>query len=155
MPLTNAEIAYAGKKLKPLVFNDLIRVAELDGEPVAFMMTLPDLNEMTRDLNGSLFPLGFMKLLWRLNGGLVGRPQVQTVRVPLMGVVPRLRASQLASQMCFMMIHQSWQAAMNRYGAKRAEIGWILDDNLGMRSIAEAIDSRINKTYRIYEKSLI
>src|SRR3546814_1526605 len=58
IPLTDAEIAYAGKKLKPIVFEDLIRVAEVEGEPVAFMMTLPDLNEMTRDMNGRLFPFG-------------------------------------------------------------------------------------------------
>src|SRR3546814_8928939 len=45
------------------VFEDLIRVAEVEGEPVAFMMTLPDLNEMTRDLNGRLFPFGWAKLL--------------------------------------------------------------------------------------------
>src|SRR3546814_13919080 len=48
IPLTDAEIAYAGKKLKPIVFEDLIRVAEVEGEPVAFMMTLPDLNEIDR-----------------------------------------------------------------------------------------------------------
>ena len=35
VPLTDAEIAYAGRKLKPIVFEDMIRIAELDGEPVA------------------------------------------------------------------------------------------------------------------------
>ncbi len=155
VPLTDAEIAYAGKKLKPIVFNDLIRVAEVDGEAVAFIMTLPDLNEMTRDLNGSLFPTGFLKLLWRLNGGLSGRPRVRTVRVPLMGIVRRLHGAPLASEVAFMMIEAIWRASANRYGATRAEIGWILEDNQGMRSIAEAIEGRINKIYRIYEKSLV
>ncbi|PTQ07798.1 N-acetyltransferase [Sphingomonas oleivorans] len=154
VPLTDAEIAYAGKKLKPIVFEDLIRVAELDGEPVAFMMTLPDLNEMTADLNGRLFPFGFVKLLWRLRGGLSGRPKVRTMRVPLMGVVKRLQASRLASQLAFMMIEYIRRDAVAHYGASRGEIGWILDDNQGMRSIAETIDSHINRTYRIYSKPL-
>jgi len=35
IPLTDSEIAYVGKKLKPIVYEDLIRIAELDGEPVA------------------------------------------------------------------------------------------------------------------------
>jgi hypothetical protein len=48
VPLSDEEIAYAGKKLRPIVFEDLIRVAEVEGEPVAFMITLPDLNELTR-----------------------------------------------------------------------------------------------------------
>ncbi|NWP10303.1 N-acetyltransferase, partial [Escherichia coli] len=45
IPLTQPEIDDVGKKLKPLVFEDLIMIAELDDEPVAFMVTLPDRNE--------------------------------------------------------------------------------------------------------------
>ncbi len=149
VPLTDGEIAYAGKKLKPIVFEDLIRIAELDGEPVAFMITLPDLNELTRDLDGRLFPFGWVKLLWRLR-----KPQVRTMRVPLMGVLRRLQSSRVASQLAFMMIEYIRRAAIANYGSTRAEIGWILDDNQGMRSIAETIDSKVNKTYRIYEKQL-
>ena len=149
VPFTDTEIAFTGKKLKPIVFNDLIRIAEVDGEPVAFMMTLPDLNELTRDLGGELFPFNFVKLLWRLR-----KPQVHTVRVPLMGVVKRLQATRLASQLAFMMIEYIRHAARTQYGATRSEIGWILEDNQGMTSIATMIESRINKTYRIYEKAL-
>ena len=154
VPFTESEIAFAGKKMKPIIFNDLVRIAELDGEPVAFMMTWPDLNELQADLNGELFPFGFMKLLWRLNGGLSGTPKVKTMRVPLMGVLKRLQASRLASQLAFMLIESIRLAAVANYGATRGEIGWILDDNQGMNSIAEAIGCEINKTYRIYEKAL-
>jgi hypothetical protein len=154
VPFTESEIAFAGKKMKPIVFNDLIRIAEYDGEPVAFMMTLPNLNELQADLNGDLFPFGFIKLLWRLNGGFSGRPQVNTMRVPLMGVVKRLQASRLASQLAFMMIEYIRRASVAHYGSTRGEIGWILEDNQGMNSIAETIQSKINKTYRIYEKAI-
>jgi len=154
VPFTESEIAFAGKKMKPIIFNDLVRVAEYDGEPVAFMMTWPDLNEMQADLNGELFPFGFIKLLWRLNGGLSGKPKVKTMRVPLMGVVKRLQASRLASQLAFMMIEYIRRSAVTDYHASRGEIGWILEDNQGMNSIAETIDSRINKTYRIYERAI-
>ena len=65
VPLTESEIAYAGKKLKPIIFKELVRVAEVDGEPVAFMLTIPDINELIKDLNGELFPFNFIKLLWR------------------------------------------------------------------------------------------
>jgi len=154
VPLTDEEIAYAGKKLKSIVFEDLIRVAEVDGEPVAFMITLPDLNEFMMDLGGELFPFNFVKLLWRLNGGFSGHPKVRTMRVPLMGVVKRLQATRLASQLAFMMIEYIRRDSVTHYGASRGEIGWILEDNQGMRSIAETIDSRVNKTYRIYQKDL-
>lgn len=154
VPLTDDEIAYAGKKLKPIVFNELIRIAEVEGEPVAFMMTLPDLNEMQADLNGELFPFGFIKLLWRLNGGFSGKPQVRTMRVPLMGVKKKLQATRLASQLAFMMIEYIRRDSVAKFGASRGEIGWILEDNQGMVSIAEAIDSHINRVYRIYDKAL-
>ena len=149
VPLTDAEIAYAGKKLKPIVFNDLIRVAEVEGEPVAFMMTLPDLNELTRDLGGSLLPFGWAKLLWRLR-----KPKVRTMRVPLMGVVKRLQSTRLASQLAFMMIEYTRRPAVTRYGASRGEFGWVLDDNQGMRAISDAIQGHTNRIYRIYQKAL-
>ncbi|MDB5686866.1 MAG: N-acetyltransferase [Rhizorhabdus sp.] len=149
VPITASEIKHVGKKLKPIVFEDLIRIAEVDGEPVAFMLTLPDLNEMTADLNGELFPLGFIKLLWRLR-----KPKVRTMRVPLMGVVRKLQATRLASQLAFMMIEYVRRDAVRDYGATRGEIGWVLDVNQGMRSIAETIDAEINKVYRIYSKPL-
>jgi hypothetical protein len=149
VPITPTEIAYTGRKLKPIVFEDLVRVAEVEGEPVAFMLTLPDLNELIADLDGRLFPFGFAKLLWRLR-----KPQVRTMRVPLMGVVKRLQSTRLASQLAFMMIEYIRRDAVANFGATRGEIGWILEDNQGMRSIAETIDSKVNKVYRIYSKDL-
>ncbi|MBK5265517.1 MAG: N-acetyltransferase [Alphaproteobacteria bacterium] len=149
VPITDSEIAFTGKKLKPIVYEDLIRIAELDGEPVAFMMTLPDLNEAIKPLNGSLFPFGWAKLLWWLRA-----PKVRTMRVPLMGVVQKLQSSRMASQLAFMMIEYIRREAISRYGATRSEIGWVLDDNQGMNAIATAIDAKINKIYQIYDKAL-
>ncbi len=149
VPLTEPEIADVGVKLKPIVFNDLIRIAELDGRPVAFMITLPDLNEAIKPLSGSLFPFGWAKLLWWLR-----KPQVRTMRVPLMGVIKELQSSRMASQLAFMMIEYIRRPAIRDYGATRGEIGWVLDDNQGMNAIADAIDSRVNKVYQVYEKTL-
>ncbi|SCW67227.1 hypothetical protein SAMN02927924_02007 [Sphingobium faniae] len=149
VPITDHEVEHFGKQLKPIVREDLIMIAELEGEPVAFMITLPDLNEAIRPLNGALFPFGWAKLLWWLRN-----PKVRTMRVPLMGVVQRLQASRLASQLAFMMIEYIRRNAIAHYGASRGEIGWVLDDNQGMNAIADAIESRVNKVYQIYEKEL-
>lgn len=149
VPFTDKEIAYAGKKFKPIVREDLIMIAEYEGEPVAFMMTLPDLNEVLKPMGGSLFPFNWAKLLWWLK-----KPRTKTMRVPLMGVLKKHQASRLASQLAFMMIEYIRRAAISEYGAVRGEIGWILDDNQGMNAIAEAIDSWVNKEYTIYDKPL-
>jgi GNAT superfamily N-acetyltransferase len=149
VPLTEAEISYAGKKLRPIIFNELVRVAEVDGEPVAFMLTIPDINELTRDLNGELFPFNFIKLLWRLR-----KPRTRRLRVPLMGVAKKLHGTRLASQLAFMMIEYTRRDAVSKFGATHGEFGWILEDNKGMLSIAQLPGAAVNHRYRIYEKAL-
>lgn len=149
VPFTDAEIAYAGKKLRPIVYEDLIRVAEVDGEPAAFMMTLPDLNEKLAGFGGNLFPFNWAKLLWWLRA-----PKVRTMRVPLMGVVKKLQGTRMASQLAFMLIEYIRRSAVARYGATHGEFGWVLGSNGPMMSVGEAVGGTINKTYRIYRKAL-
>ena len=149
VPLTEAEIRYAGKKLKPIIFNELVRIAELDGEAVAFMLTIPDINELIRDLNGELFPFNWIKLLWRLR-----KPRTRRLRVPLMGVARKLHGTRMASQLAFMMIEFTRRDAVTKFGATHGEFGWILEDNKGMLSIAQLPGADINHRYRIYEKAL-
>src|SRR6476620_5923328 len=149
VPLTEAEIKYAGTELKPIIFNELVRVAEVDGDPVAFMLTIPDINELTADLNGELFPFNFIKLLWRLR-----KPRTRRLRVPLMGVAKKLHHSRLASQLAFMMIEFTRRDAVSKFGAKVGEFGWILEDNKGMLSIAQLPSAKVNHRYRIFQKHL-
>jgi hypothetical protein len=149
VPLTESEIAYAGKKLKPIIYEELVWIAEYDGEPVAFMMTLPDINELIKDLNGELFPFGWAKLLWRLR-----KPRTHRARVPLMGVAKKLHGTRMASQLAFMLIEFTRRQVVTKFGVKIGEFGWILEDNKGMVSIAELPGARVNHRYRIFEKSL-
>ena len=149
VPFTDAEIAYAGKKMKPLVREDLIVIAEYDGRPVGFMLTLPDLNEVILKIRGKLLPFGWARVLWWLR-----RPRGRGIRVPLMGVLREYQSSRLASQLAFMMIEIVRSNAVEHYGFTRGEIGWILDDNQGMTAIANAIESHLNREYSLYEKVL-
>ena len=112
------------------------------------MMALPDINEFITDLNGELFPFGWVKLLWRLRKRRTGG------RVPLMGVVKKLHQSRLASQLAFMMIEYIRRAGDGQFGINHGEVGWILDDNKAMISIAELPSAQVNHRYRIYEKAL-
>ena len=149
VPLTDSEIAYVGKKLKDIVFEDLIRVAEVDGEAVAFMIVLPDLNEPLLGMDGSLFPFHWARLLWWLR-----KPKSRRLRVPLMGVVKRLQNSRMASTLAFMMIEYIRRDGVAHYGAQQGDIGWVLDDNQGMNAVAEAIDATVNRVYQLYDKPL-
>ena len=81
VPMTQAEITALGKNLKFLVSEGYIAIAAWQGEPAAMAVTLPDINHWLKDLKGSLLPLGWAKLIWRL----CAAPPKQ-IRLPLMGV---------------------------------------------------------------------
>ena len=149
VPFTEAEKAYGAKKLKPLILEGANMIAEVDGEPAAFMLAWPDINQKLKHFGGRLFPFNWVKLLWWLRN-----PKDAGFRVPLMGVVSKYQNSRLASQLAFMMIEQIRRYALEHHGTTRGEVGWILEDNQGMVAIADAIDSKVNREYRVYGKAL-
>ncbi|MEL6486336.1 MAG: N-acetyltransferase, partial [Pseudomonadota bacterium] len=149
VPFTPEEVAYAGKKLRPLIHEELNMIAEVDGRPVAFMLTFPDVNGVLARIKGKLFPFGWIAMLRWLR-----KPMHSGMRVPLMGVLKEMHNTRLASQLAFMMISAIRQEADDRYKAPRGEIGWILKDNQGMVAIADTINSQINREYAIYERPI-
>jgi len=149
VPFTNTEFEHLGKDLKILADEELVKIAAVDGEPAAFMVVLPNLNEVIRDLNGRLFPFGWLKILWRLK---VKYPK--SARILLMGVRCRYHDTMMGAALVFGMIGDAQLPAIKR-GIKEVELSWILEDNMGMRSIIEFLGGRVYKTYRIYSKQLI
>ncbi|WP_404326520.1 dATP pyrophosphohydrolase [Aerophototrophica crusticola] len=148
VPLTDAETEHLATSLRPLVVADMVWFVEIDGEPAAFGVCLPNLNEAIRDLGGSLFPLGWAKLLWRLKVS-----GVKTARVPLMGVRQKFQVGLSGGILPFLVINGMRENAIKR-GIEFVELSWILEDNLPMRKINERIGSIPYKTYRIYGKAL-
>jgi hypothetical protein len=147
-PLTEAETDHLGKSLKLLLNPKLFWFAEVEGEPVGFGVVLPNLNEAVRDLNGKLFPFGIVKLLWRLK--VAG---VKSGRLPLMGIKRSAFASVRGAMLPFLIIDNLRREAL-KLGITKVEMSWILEDNMPMRRIIEAVGGARYKTYRIYGKTL-
>lgn len=148
LPYTEAEFRELGKNLRLLISPELIQVAEIDGEPVAFIVGLPNINEAVRDLRGRLLPFGWLKLLWRIK---VRFPQ--TARVPLMGVRRKFHETRLGAAIAFALI-DTVRSALHRRGVREVEMSWVLEGNTGMRDLAEAFGGRAYKRYRVYEREL-
>jgi len=148
VPFTKAEFKHLGQNLKFLVDDEFVQIAEVDGVPAAMIVVLPNLNEVIRDLDGRLLPLGWLKLLWGLK---VAHPK--TVRVLLMGVRQCYHNSLLGAALALMLIEAVRTCALKR-GIKEAELSWILEDNMGMRNIIESIGGVAYKRYRIYGRDL-
>lgn len=149
VPFTPAEVAYAGKKLRAIIHEELNVIVEVDGRPVAFMLTWPDVNDALAKIKGKLFPFGWLHMLRWLR-----HPKGAGMRVPLMGVLKELHNTRLAGQLAFMMIEAIRVEAIGKFESTRGELGWVLDDNQGMLAIADTIKSKVNREYAIYERML-
>lgn len=147
-PLTEAETDHLGKSLKLLLNPRLFWFAEVEGQPVGFGVVLPNLNEAIRDLDGKLFPFGIVKMLWRLK--VAG---VKSGRLPLMGIKRSAFSDVRGALLPFLLIDNLRREAL-KLGIERIEMSWILESNLPMRRIIEAVGGERYKTYRIYEKAL-
>jgi len=148
VPLTETETDYLATSLKPLLNPHLTSVVERNGEPVGFLIALPNLNEAIRGLDGKLLPFGWAKLLWRLK--VQG---VKTARVPLMGVRRSAAQDMIGGLLPFLMVDMVRREGLKR-GFTHIELSWILEDNLPMRRMNESLGATAYKTYRIYEKQL-
>lgn len=148
VPLTEPEGEAMAKQMRMLLDDRLVWFAEADGQAVAFIVALPNINEAVRDLNGRLFPFGWAKLLWRLK-----MRRVKSARVPLMGVRRSLSGTLIGSAIPLQLIGSVLPANAD-FGFRWIELSWILEDNLPMRRILERLGARAYKTYRVYGKVL-
>lgn len=148
VPFTEREFATMGEQLKFLVPDDMIYIAEMDAVPCGFIVGMPNINEAIADLNGSLFPFGWAKLLWRLKVS-----GVRTARVPLMGICKEHQFSRIGPVIALLLIEALREPFARRH-IEAVEMSWILESNTGMRTILEKIGGKPYKRYRLYEKAL-
>ena len=149
VPFTREEFAAVGKELLTVVPDDFLQIAELDGEPAAFIAMLPDINSAIADLNGRLLPFGWAKLLWRLKVRFPKR-----CRVALMGVRKKYQNTIFGPAMAFMVVDSVLRPGLSR-GGERVELSWILEQNKPTRNMIEKFGGKITKRYHMYSKSLV
>ncbi len=142
IPLDDADFAYMAKDMKSMVDADFLLIAEMDGVPIGFSLTLPDFNQATQPLKGKLFPFGWAKFLWH-------KRKIHYARTILMGVLPEYRKLGIDLGM----VYQTMQSGFDK-GITSGECSWILADNKPMNSILAGYGAKMYKTYRIYEKSV-
>jgi hypothetical protein len=142
VPKTEAELDRMARDLKRLIDPELALFAFVHGEPAGFSLALPDWNQAFRNLNGRLFPFGFLKLLR-------DRRRINLLRVYTTGVRPRFRNLGLDA----IFYYETWVRGVGR-GLLGGEFSWVLEDNVNMRNTLENMGARRYKTYRIYERPL-
>lgn len=142
IPLTKKELEDLASDLKLILDPKVAHIAEVDGEPVAFSIALPDLNQALKHMDGTLFPTGIFKLLWH-------RRNINQIRTALMGVIPEYQGKGIDA-----LLHKEAILNGKEVGYKSSELSWVLESNKGMIRVAEKIGAKIEKTYRMYSKNL-
>ena len=144
VPWSDRELAALAKELKPLIDPRLALVGEVDGKSAAILIAVPDANEALKLARGHLFPFGLIKILWRIKVRGCER-----ARVLALGVLPEYRRLGLDG-----LLIQRALANGIPLGYRRAELGWILEDNESMLRPLAHVDARRTKVYRVYDGAL-
>ena len=145
VPYTEPEALHLAKELKPVIEPDLFLIAELNGEPVAFAASLPNLNQALKHLpRGRLASLSLPKVLgtWKLGG-------LYEIRMALMGILPEHRNLGLDA----LLIHETIVNGQ-AMGFQAAELSWVLDSNKPLINALDKLGCTRDKEYAMFEGSL-
>jgi GNAT superfamily N-acetyltransferase len=142
VPITEEEVRFQAKNLKPILDENWAMIAERDGEVVGAALTLPDINQVLARMNGRLLPLGW----WHF---LTGRRRVDQVRVFALGVKPAYQHTGVAAALYVRHVEVA-----ARVRQKGGEMGWILEVNEPMNRAMEGMGGTVVKRYRLYELDL-
>jgi GNAT superfamily N-acetyltransferase len=142
VPFSKEDLDAYASELQLVFDKDWFMVAEIEGKAVAMAITLPDINQVQKQMGGTLLPLGWYRFLTRR--GLMDR-----VRVGFLGVLPEYQHTGVAAALYL----EHFDIA-ERTHRKWGEMGWILETNKSMNRGMEAMGGRVVKRYRVYERAL-
>ncbi|MBN2194276.1 MAG: hypothetical protein JW751_15775 [Polyangiaceae bacterium] len=148
VPMTEEELAKMAKELKLILDPELTFITEIDGEAAAVALALPNINEVIRDINGKLFPIGLPKILWRLS---FDRPK--WARLIILGIRKKYRGAKKYAALSTYLYAQMNQAGLRR-GYEYGELSYTLDDNHPVNTAIKFMGGKIYKRYRFYERTL-
>jgi len=147
VPFTEKEIEFMTHELKPLIVPEFTLIAEIEDEPVGFILCVPDINVALRHIDGRLtkfgLPIGLAKLLYY-------KSRTRTARLIALGVKRKHRRAGIAE----MLVLQIIEDAMIKRGFT-GELSLTLEDNYMINRFLRAIGAKCYKTYRIYKRSLV
>jgi GNAT superfamily N-acetyltransferase len=113
-----------------------------EGDTAAVAITIPDVNEVLKLMNGRLLPLGWWHYLRR-------NRIIKGLRVGFLGVKPEYQHTGVAAAL----YAEHFETAEHR-PQKHGEAGWILESNRNMNKALEAMGGRVVRRFRVYERSI-
>lgn len=139
VPMTKEKILLRMKEMQPIVVEDLNIFAYHNGKPVGFYLTVMDVNQIFKHVNGKMNLIGKLKFLYY-------RRFVKRVRGIVFGVVPEFH--NLGIEVAMIM---KFREALIRGGKfNENELAWIGDFNPKMLSMFESMGAQPIKRHITY-----
>ncbi len=142
VPMTKDEFEFTVDELLPLADPELVFIAEKDGHPAGFSLALPNFNEVLQVMKGSSGPLAMLK-------AALAKRRISSARVVTMGVIKEFQGHGIDT----LFYYYSYKNGLPK-GYFRGEFSWVLENNTMMIRVAEMLDAKIYKTYRLYDKTI-
>jgi hypothetical protein len=142
LSITQAEIIV--KQMKPILDRRILYFGFYKGEPISFFLSLPEINQIFKYVDGKLNLIGKIKFLWHT--------LMKTNRKAfgiLFGVVPEHQAKGLDGAMVLEM-RRILQDEYKRYD--EYEMNWIGDFNPKMINVVIQVGGKVNKRHATYRK---
>jgi len=141
-PVTEAEVRAMAHDLKPIIHPKAVLFAEDEKRrPIGFAIAIPDVNQILKGMHGSLFPLGWIKMLWKL-------PRLTQYRMFALGVIPAYHGMGIDS-----LIYRALYEACYSPDI-RMEINYVLEDNYPMNNAILKLGAKPLRRYRVYEMGI-
>ena len=147
-PATESDVADLVKQFKPFLFPDSGFFIEVRGEPAAFVLSIPNIFEITADLGPRPGADGWIRLLYR-----IWRQRYRGYRLALIGIGAKYQNSvigALISTVAFEEVRQRMRARQ----VEEVIAGWIVEQNRAAIRPLESLGFRQTRTYNLYEKTL-
>lgn len=132
------------KQMKPIMDRRLLYFGFYKNEPVSFFLSLPEINQIFKHVNGKLDLIGKFKFLWH-----TFRKTNRKAFGILFGVVPEHQGKGLDGAM----VNCSREVLQERYRRyDEYEMNWIGDFNPRMINVVEQVGADVSKRHATYRK---
>lgn len=144
-PLEVATIRNELRQAKPFLIEEFIWFVYHNDEPVAFLVMLPDINQLLKPFNGKLNWMNKIRFSYALKMKRINR-----ARITIMGVKPRYQGHGLESGIFWHMQQVMLKPEFKHY--REVELSWVGDFNPKMQSIHQAVGADFGKRHRTFRK---
>jgi GNAT superfamily N-acetyltransferase len=142
VPYSKEDLDHYAQELQLVFDRDWFMVATKGDETVGMAITVPDINQVLKKMNGRVLPTGWWHYLNR-------RRIIDRCRVGFLGVKPAYQHTGVAAG-----LYAEHFDMAEATRVKGGEMGWILETNKAMNRAMQAMGGEIVKKYRVYERTL-